>query len=322
MIVVWRITQHCNLSCPFCSFDRTRDLPRVEADLPTVLNFGAVLAAYQHETDDRVLVSWIGGEPLLWRHWQEATRRLVGELGLRVSATTNGTALESGNVRAFVVDHFSELTISVDALGSRHDALRGWSGGFAALERTVPELARLKRERGAGPLLRINAVLMRDTLAGFAALCQRLAEWGVQEISFNQLGGRDRPEYFPSHRLRPEDVAEFTARLPELRATLAARGVRLVGGEGYLERMRASAAGEARAVPDCRPGQTFLFIDEQGRTAPCNYTAEQIGVPLSELGTTDAMQWLPARLAAARKRCRPVACEDCHSTQVWEKFAR
>ena len=322
MIVVWRITQRCNLSCPFCSYDRTRNLPRVEADLATVLSFGAVLAAYQRETDDRVLVSWIGGEPLFWRHWQEATRQLVREGGLRVSATTNGTTLGASDVRAFVIEHFAELTVSVDASGSQHDALRGWPGGFEALARTVPELAHMKRERGRGPLLRVNTVLMRDNLAGFEDLCRRVAEWGVQEISFNQLGGRDRPEFFPAHRLRPEDVAEFSERLPALRASLAKGGVRLMGGDGYLERMRASAAGETRAVHDCRPGMSFLFVDEQGRTAPCNYTTEQVGVPLDELGTTAAIQALPARLAAARRRCRPAACEDCHSTQVWEKFTR
>ena len=33
MIVVWRVTSRCNLSCPFCSFDRTRGGGRQEAEL-------------------------------------------------------------------------------------------------------------------------------------------------------------------------------------------------------------------------------------------------------------------------------------------------
>src|SRR5262245_1052614 len=144
MIVVWRITQRCNLSCPFCCYDRTLRRQRTEADLDSVLNFGAALAEFQHDTGDRVLVSWLGGEPFLWRHLREATVRLTQEFGLSVSATTNGTTLGSPEVRSLVGDNFAELTVSVDAPGAAHDALRGWPGGFAALERAVTGLARRK----------------------------------------------------------------------------------------------------------------------------------------------------------------------------------
>lgn len=320
MIVVWRVTERCNLSCPFCAFDRTRGGERREAGLETVLRFAAVLAAYQHETDDRVLVSWIGGEPLRWPSWREATVRLTQEFGLRVSATTNGTTLGGADVRDFIVANFAELTVSVDAADARHDAWRGWPGGFEALRRAVPDLARHKRERGHGPRVRVNTVLMHDNVGDFPALCDEVADWGVDEISFNQLGGRDRPEFFPAHRLRVEDIERLTEQLPDLKKRLAARGVRLVGGPGYLARMRASATDERWAVPDCRPGERFIFVDEQGRVAPCNYTSAQIGVPLGEVGDGAALRQLPGRLAAARAACRPEACEDCHSTQVWEKF--
>lgn len=321
MIVVWRVTQRCNLSCPFCSYDRTLRTPRHDVELATVLAFGAVLSAYQKSAHDDVLVSWIGGEPFLWRHLPEASVRLREDYGLRLSSTTNGTTLASEATKQLIIDHFAELTVSLDAPGVAHDALRGWSGGFAALARTIPELVRAKRIRGRGPLLRINTVLMRDNLAGFADLCLTVADWGVNEITFNQLGGRDRPEFFPDHRLREEDVAELMEFFPSLRAKLALRGVRLNGGRGYLERMRASAAGKTLVVEDCRPGQRFLFVDERGLAAPCNHTSHQIGVPLHELGTVEALQALPDRLAVARAACRPGACEDCPSTQVWEKFS-
>jgi len=320
MIVVWRITQACNLSCPFCSYDRTRRISRAEADLATVQAFGAVLGEFQRETGRRVLVSWLGGEPLRWRHFRAATAHLVESCGLAVSVTTNGTALESAELRDFVSDHLAELTVSVDAPGPLHDALRGWPGGFATLERVVTALVSRRRERGRGPKLRINTVLMRATIGGYDELCRRAAEWGVDELTFNPLGGRDRPEFFPEHGLRPADVAAFAARLPSLRSELAAAGVNLVGGENYLARMKASAAGEARPVADCGPGESFFFVDEAGRVGPCHFTAAQVGVPLGELGSVDALRALPGRLAAARTRCRPAACEDCHSTHVWAKF--
>src|SRR5688572_19047034 len=66
MIVVWRVTERCNLSCAFCAYDRRVRRPRQDADPASILAFGAVLADYQHRTGDSVLVSWLGGEPLIW----------------------------------------------------------------------------------------------------------------------------------------------------------------------------------------------------------------------------------------------------------------
>ena len=41
MIIVWRVTQRCNLSCPFCGFDRRLDRVRRDADVEAVARFGA-----------------------------------------------------------------------------------------------------------------------------------------------------------------------------------------------------------------------------------------------------------------------------------------
>ena len=76
MIIVWRVTQSCNLSCPFCGFDRRLDRVRRDADVETVTRFGAVLSEYQRATGDRVLVSWMGGEPLLWPPLRELTENV------------------------------------------------------------------------------------------------------------------------------------------------------------------------------------------------------------------------------------------------------
>ena len=192
MIIVWRVTQTCNLSCPFCGFDRRLRRVRRNADVETVARFGAVLSDYQRATGDSVLVSWMGGEPLLWPPLRELTEHFTRRLGVRVSTTTNGTPLASAAVREHIAEHYSELTVSVDGLGAVHDDLRGWRGGFAHLRRVIPMLVAERQTRGRGPLLRVNVVLMRDTISGFERLSSELADWGIDEITFNQLGGDDR----------------------------------------------------------------------------------------------------------------------------------
>jgi AdoMet-dependent heme synthase len=320
LVVVWRITQRCNLGCPFCAYDRRLARARRDAEPAEVLRFGAVLAEHQRATGQSVLVSWIGGEPLLWRPLGELTTEFTRTFGLAVSTTTNGTTLGAPEVRRHLLEHYAELTVSVDGIGAVHDRLRGWPGGFASLRRNVSALASEKRMAGGGPRLRANVVLMRDTVAGFERLCGELADWGIEEITFNQLGGNDRPEFFPAHRFLPEQVDGLAAELPGLRARLAAAGVQLDGGDGYLRRIHASARGKKLPVDDCHPGSHFLFISERGITAPCSFTAQGCGVPLREVDSAEALLQLPGRFGEARRRTCPTACEDCLSTQVFEKF--
>jgi len=321
VIVVWRVSERCNLACPFCACDRRLRRPRATAGAAQVAAFGAVLAEYQRLTGDAVLVSWLGGEPLLWPPLRALTERFAGALGLRVSTTTNGTPLASAAVRAHLLEHYHELTVSVDGIGAVHDRLRGWPGGFEVLRGSVAALAGECRASGRGPRLRANVVLTRHTLAGFERLCHELAGWGIEEITFNQLGGNDRPEFFAANRLLPADAEWLGEHLPRLRAELAGRGVRLAGGAGYLRRIHASTLDRRIAVDDCLPGQRFLFIDERGMASPCSFTAGVYGVPLGEIGSGEALRELPGRFASLRSLHRSPACGDCHGTHVFEKFS-
>jgi MoaA/NifB/PqqE/SkfB family radical SAM enzyme len=321
MIIVWRVTERCNLSCKFCAFDRELERPRREADPNSILAFGLVLSEYQRRTGDAVMVSWLGGEPLLWTPLTALTRAFCQDYRLKVSTTTNGTTLASPVVRAHLLEFYSELTISVDGVGSLHDRLRGWAGGFAALRRNFTTLADEKRNRKHGPILRANILLMRETLAGFEQLCSELADWGIEEITFNQLGGLDRPEFYPANRLQPAQADWLASELPRLRSTLAGRGLRLGGGEPYLRRIRATTRGDRLPVDDCTPGSQFLFINESGIIAPCSFTVSGYGVPMDDVASVNDLCHLPARFASERQRVRLAPCEDCHSTWVFEKFA-
>lgn len=317
MIVVWRVTEACNLACAFCAYDRRLTRPRRHADPAAIGRLGGVLADYQQATGDRVLVSWLGGEPLLWPPLRALTEHFAGPLRLRVSTTTNGTTLDDPAVRAHLIACYAEVTISVDAYGIGHDALRGWPGGYARLSQSVAALA--ADRRAAGLRLRVNVVLLRDTLTAFGELCHSLAEWGIDEITFNQVGGRDRPDNWPELRLRPEQVEAFARTLPSLRGELAGRGVLLRGDAAYLHRMHSSARDLAIPVADCAPGERFLFIDEGGAVSPCGFTGAELGVPVADLDTVAALRALPTAWRRAQGRGL-TPCGDCHSTQVFGKF--
>jgi MoaA/NifB/PqqE/SkfB family radical SAM enzyme len=321
VIVLWRVTERCNLSCSFCAYDRRLPGARRDIDEATVQRFGSVLADYRRATGERVLLSWLGGEPLLWRPVFEMSRQLRHEHGIEVSATTNGSTLHLPKTVLGILDSFSELTVSVDGLAAFHEQVRGCPGGWQRLRSAVQSLVQARNSTHAKLKVRVNIVLMRDNLAEFAALCTELADWQIDEITFNQLGGRDRPEFFPAHSLRPQDVMALRTMLPELRATMATRGVRLCASELYLQRIEASAERRALPVADCAPGERFLFIDETGRVSPCSFTAADYGEPVESIRNAADLIDLPSRYRVARAGARAKVCSDCPSTHVFAKFA-
>jgi len=321
MILVWRITSTCNFGCSFCAYDRGLSRPRASADPAEVRRFALLLADCAARRGDRLLLSWLGGEPLLWKPLLPLSRQLARHPAIAISATSNGSRLDSSSVRNRILADFAELTLSVDGLSDTHDRLRAAPGSFARIEHAIARLVAERAVRGSPLRIRVNTILMRDTFAQFPALCHRLADWGVDEITFNQLGGRDRPEFHRDQRLGMRDACKLRDMLPVLRAELAPRGMWLCAGERYLDRIVASSQGMALAVDDCGPGEMFLFVDEAGVVAPCSFTQSRYGIPVSELRTDADVLALPARFRRARSQARDPQCDDCPSTQIFGKFA-
>jgi AdoMet-dependent heme synthase len=311
LVVLWRIEERCNLGCGFCGFSSELTRSRRATDADEIRRVIDLLA----ELRQPVLLSWLGGEPFLRRDLPELTRYAVSA-GLSVSTTSNGTLLGSADLRRHVLDCYAELTLSVDGLPALHDRVRGLSGGFARVKAAARALVSERRELGRGPLLRVNSVLMRDNVRSFPELARELADWGIDEITLNQLGGAERPEFHAAHSLTPADVDHLFEALPSLRRELASSGVRLLGGAAYLLRLRASARAIELPVSDCRPGETFLFIDEAGRVSPCNAASGERGLPLAALTRPRDFQRLPEQFRALTAR----ACGDCLSTRTFAKF--
>jgi MoaA/NifB/PqqE/SkfB family radical SAM enzyme len=318
LVVVWRVTEACNLSCDFCAYAQNLPRARMSVDPAEVLRVGKLLS---EEKGRKVLLSWLGGEPLAWKPIADLSRALHG-FGLRLGCTTNGVPLQVRSLRTLVAEVFDEITFSIDGRGDWNDRVRAMPGLFEKLRDSILGVREAAHEaRRERPLLiKVNTILMQQSIAAFEDLCEVLVSWGVEEVTFNQLGGNDRPEFYPAHRLLPAQVEHFIETFPAMTKRLQARGLRIHGGPRYLERFRATSRGERIAIDDCGPGQWFLFIDERCRVAPCSATPAEYGLPLSEIRTSEDLAALPARFAALRAAHRAEACGDCHSTQVFGKF--
>lgn len=321
MILLWRVTTWCNFACGFCAYDRRQAFERRSADADEIERVVGLVAQVAAQRGERLLVSWIGGEPLGWSPLLKLSERLARRHSVALSMTTNGTRLQRSEVRARILASFAELTLSIDGPGPLHDSLRGAKGSHARIVEAIEALVREREQSGVPLKLRANVVLMRATLPHFPDLCRMLADTGIDEITFNQLGGRDRPEFFPAQRLLPRDAEQLAHIVPALQGELAARGCRLCSASTYLDRIAASSRGEALPVSDCRPGEQFLFVDENGLVAPCSFTTEDYGLPTASLMTPEDIVSLAGQFGRRRIAATAESCRDCPSTQMFGKFA-
>lgn len=321
LLVLWRVFEHCNLACRFCGYSKHLRRSRAVADPERVRAFGRVLGEFARASGRRASVSWLGGEPLLWPELPALSQTFRHTFGVNVGVTTNGEPLASRTVRESLVEDYSLVTVSVDGVGEFHDACRDSPGLFDRIRRNVLALRAEADAANNTMTLRVNTILMRGNVADFEPLCREVAGWGVTELTFNQLGGNDRPEFFPDNRLRPEQVERFAAEFPRVRAEMAELGLQIHGTDRYLHRLASTARGQSIPIADCGPGRSFLFIDEHGRVSPCCFTSASYGVPVEAITSVEALARLPEHFARLRRERRQAACDDCHSTQVFDKFA-
>ncbi len=321
LVIVWRISEYCNLGCRFCEYSRYIRRPRVTADPDQVIAFGALLGKYSAEYKREVLVSWLGGEPLIWPPFMDIARLFKRQFNVQIGVTTNGTLLDSAAMRQRITEDFDQITISVDGIGAFHDGCRDAVGLYDQLRASIISLRALKNKMGHGPLIRVNSILMRTNIHAFEQLCYALAEWGVEELTFNALGGDARDEFFQRNRLLPEHIEWLRQELPHVREQMSRLGLKVCGSQTYLERIASSAQAISIPVVDCQPGLSFLFVDERGFIGPCSFTARDYGCALEEMKHPRDLHQLPLRLAARRRKELLAPCFDCLSTHVFRKFA-
>jgi|GEM_PF-298397 len=160
------LTGRCNLYCRHCYLGEGGE---AELSLDTVL---AVLREFQDLQGLRVLLS--GGEPLLYRHWEELNERLP-DFELRFVLLTNGLLL-SDDVIAKLQVH--EVQLSLDGLAPGHDLIRG----KGTWRRTV---ARLEALLAAGKSVSISTMIHRGNLAELPRLHTWLQSLGIREWSLD-----------------------------------------------------------------------------------------------------------------------------------------
>ena len=123
-VVVWNMTQRCNLKCVHCyarsediSYDNELTHDQAIAMMDDLADFGVPVLLFS------------GGEPLVHPRLVEYAQYAVSK-GMRAVISTNGTLITREKARTLKEIGLSYVGISLDGLKSTHDMFRGVPGSF------------------------------------------------------------------------------------------------------------------------------------------------------------------------------------------------
>jgi MoaA/NifB/PqqE/SkfB family radical SAM enzyme len=307
------------MRCKFCSYSNDVERKRDNADEIEVKRLMSILSEYKKSNGREMLISWIGGEPFLWKNIISFSKILFDN-GIEVSTTTNGMILNDRDTLTSISKYFSEIVFSIDSFKECNDDVRCCKGHFDTVVRNIRMLNATRKEMNSKLKIKVNTILMRRNANWFEEFCSFLAELGVDEVTFNQLGGYDRPEFYDDNRLLTSQVEELVAKLPQMKKTFAEKGLLIHGSDKYNERILMTTRNEKNPISECNPGSWFWFINENGFISPCSYTSYEYMYNTKNVLCIEDVNKVEEYLREQRNNSRSHWCDDCYCTQVYDKF--
>ncbi|HHE75377.1 MAG TPA: radical SAM protein [Desulfobacteraceae bacterium] len=146
MVVIWNLTNRCNLACPHCYAHATSKGSAHE------LSTREAKKVIDDLVRQKVLVLILsGGEPILRKDLYELAT-YAKEKGITCALSTNGTLINELHVRKILKSGIRYVGISIDGIGETHDRFRGKQGAYVASLKAI----RLCRDAGIKVGLRLS----------------------------------------------------------------------------------------------------------------------------------------------------------------------
>ncbi|WP_200531883.1 radical SAM protein [Halorubrum sp. LN27] len=307
-LVVWNVTEACNLACRHCYFGACDERDERELSTAEAKAFIDSLA----ELNVPVLV-FSGGEPFVRQDLTELTEHAV-ERGIRPIASSNGTFLTEERARELADAGLRYVGVSLDGVGATNDAFRGVDGAF--------ERARegLRNARDAGMSVGIRTTMTRGTVDDVPDVIDLAVEEDVDRVNVFHLiysgrGGDITDADLPFDRTR-EAVDYLYERTTELAETHPDMQVLTAGNYAdavYLyRRIREESPERAERA------RRLLFDDGPGRVVKNGDAGPKV-VNVDHLGNVHPSMFLPQyTLGNVRERSLDEILAD---SDLWDRLA-
>jgi MoaA/NifB/PqqE/SkfB family radical SAM enzyme len=312
-IVLFYVTEGCNLHCITCSY--RRPLPG-ELSLEDIRRLAVELG---HLGLRRIVYS--GGEPLMRADFPGICR-LFQELGVKQTLLTNGFLLEKRLPE--IRDFFSEIIVSIDGpTAAVHDAIRKTS----SFDRIVRGFILAREELASRCPLSIRTVLQKANYRHIGDMVRLAQSLGAAHISF--LAADVQSDAFGRRHLGAaasddavllddQDAVRFRRMVGEMKSEFAREFQSGFILEPHDKLMRIAQYYEAHlgrsAFPEnvCNAPMISAVVTSTGQIQPCFFLPAYGTVETGDLKRTinvDAVRQVRRRVAAGTlDRCKTCVC--------------
>ncbi|MFQ5870573.1 MAG: radical SAM protein [Candidatus Geothermarchaeales archaeon] len=318
-LVVWNLTNACNLRCLHCYQNAGRPLPD-ELTLEEKLDVVDQLSSM-----DVAMLAFSGGEPTMARDFLPVAK-YAADSGMYVSVATNGTLLTDRRVRDMVEAGVKYVDISVDGVNPEtHDNFRGVRGAW---NRTIQGI---RRCLDAGLTTCMATTLTRynfDEFDGIVDFAKRLGVHRLIFFNFIPTGrGREIVEADLTPAMREQLMHKEYEELDKgftvvTTAPQFARVCLTTGEEGPLglahfgdARIRGKARAISEFVGGCGCGRLYCALQPNGVVTPCVFLPLRVG-SLRETSFKEIWDHSPALVSLRTREDLGGYCGPCQFRDV------
>jgi len=312
-VVMWNLTQRCNLACKHCYMDASH-----EAGDEMLLEEGMHLVDDLAELKVPILI-FTGGEPLLSRNFY-ALAFHAREAGLRTVISTNGTLITPEVARLLAEAKIRYVGVSLDSSSpQRHDAFRGVVGAYDRA------LQGLKNARNAGLKTGLRITLTRDNWQDVPALLNLALVEDIPRFCLYHLVPTGRGAGMADRDVTPEQRRSVIRLLAEAAEELKGKDIEILttdspmDGAYLLELLKGDPRRDhvrelLTNAGGCSTGVKVANINHRGDVHPCHFMPQVVVGNVRERSFRDIWIDHPSpELQALRniKSCLKGACGKC-----------
>lgn len=314
LYLVFFVTDRCNACCRHCFFGDGTVYPPVEKELALdeIEKIGKSMGRL-------LFLLPTGGEPFLRNDLGAIVRIFYRTTGVRnVAIPTNGSL--PGEIVAAVREILSScpdirlgVDVSLDAIGEKHDEIRGFPGLFDRAVRTFRDLTRIA-ERDA----RLNVNIETTVSSLNDGLLEESYDYFVKELKPNAiftLLARGRPRDHRCLRVDMERYGRYAERLERGILSGELSGYRhfpfadIVNAKRIVRgRLISRIAREGRPLLACFAGSMGAALFANGDVYPCELRTDMKLGNVREAGCDFARIWLGEKGRMARRQIRSEGC--------------
>lgn len=294
-LVVWNMTNRCNLRCKHCYIDAEDRMFKDELTTEEARDFIADLAAMQVP-----VLLFSGGEPLL-RKDIFTLGALAAESGLRPVLSSNGTLITDDVAREIKEAGFRYVGISIDGASATHDEFRNKPGAFDQAVEGIR--ACLRQGVKTGIRFTVNKANQQD----LPEILDIVAREGIPRFCMYHLVYAGRGQEMMELDTEVGEKRRILDLLIERTLELHSRGVEVeilttdnhadgIYLRDYITRHLPEMAGEVVRLLEmhggCSAGTKFANVDPRGNVHPCQFWQDySLGnireKPFSQIWTSD-----------------------------------